>query len=89
MQVFVCFMNGMIVATNVIASASPPNQELANEDVMIVFVDVDVFSGCSQAFYGVVVKDGNGNFACAKNGQVRCLDDPHHAEALAVKEALS
>ncbi|XP_019178363.1 PREDICTED: uncharacterized protein LOC109173576 [Ipomoea nil] len=40
-------------------------------------------------FYGVVVFDDGGRYVAAKSGPIRCLKDPHLAEAMAIKEALS
>lgn len=54
-----------------------------------VCVDAAVFSELGLAYYGVVILDRDGGFIAAKNGPLRCLNDAHLAEALAIKEALS
>ncbi|XP_031095273.1 uncharacterized protein LOC115999571 [Ipomoea triloba] len=59
------------------------------DNVLKVYVDAAVFPDIRRAFYGVVVNDGHGVFVAATNGHLQCLADPHLAEALAIKEALS
>lgn len=54
-----------------------------------VYVNATVFLDTGHAYYGVVVMDSFGGFIAAKNGPLRCLNDAHLVEALAIKEALS
>jgi len=60
-----------------------------SEDEVRIFVDAAVFSNPERAFFGCVVLGLNGDFLAARNGDLRCMNDAHLAEALAVKEALS
>ncbi|XP_019181376.1 PREDICTED: uncharacterized protein LOC109176397 [Ipomoea nil] len=56
-------------------------------DTEVVRIEVDADN--NEAYYGIVISDGDGVFMAAKNGKLCCLNDPHLAEAMAVKEALS
>ncbi|XP_031107562.1 uncharacterized protein LOC116012214 [Ipomoea triloba] len=58
-------------------------------DVALIYVDAAVFPETDQASYGVIILDNNDGFVAAKSGPIRCLNDAHLAEAIAIKEALS
>ncbi|XP_019176857.1 PREDICTED: uncharacterized protein LOC109172162 [Ipomoea nil] len=62
---------------------------LIPHDGFAVYVEAAVFPDQDLASYGVVIKGNNGNFISVKNGPVRCFNDAHLAEAIAIKEALS
>jgi len=53
-----------------------------------VFVDASVYSNVNHAYFGFVILISIGNYWAARNGPLRCMNDVHLAEALAVKEAL-
>ncbi|XP_019182998.1 PREDICTED: uncharacterized protein LOC109177942 [Ipomoea nil] len=55
----------------------------------VVKVDASLQQNGDIGFYGVVVFDDGGRYVAAKSGLIRCLKDPHLAEAMAIKEALS
>lgn len=52
------------------------------------YVDASVLPTTGEAYFGVVVLSSDGTFFAAKNGSLNCMNDPHLAEALAIKEAL-
>nr|GMC71307.1 receptor-like protein 12 [Ipomoea batatas] len=58
-------------------------QIVTAQDTMQVFVDAAVFLDPNDAYFGVFIQSGS-NFVAAKNGPVRCMGDPHLAEAFAV-----
>ncbi|XP_019160731.1 PREDICTED: uncharacterized protein LOC109157286 [Ipomoea nil] len=72
-----------------ITSNNPNTVPIHNADSVSVFVDAGIFSDTGEAYYDIFVQDGNGTFAGAKNGHVKCLNDAHLEEALAIREALS
>ncbi|XP_019168337.1 PREDICTED: uncharacterized protein LOC109164040 [Ipomoea nil] len=59
------------------------------DDAFTLLVDAAVFPNDGLASYGVVLKDSDGNYVAVKNGPIRCVQDAHLAEAIAIKEALS
>ncbi|XP_031103207.1 uncharacterized protein LOC116006850 [Ipomoea triloba] len=59
------------------------------EDLIIIHVDAAVNPGEEKGYVAAVVYDGSGVFLAARSSSVRCLHDPHLAEAMAIKEALS
>ncbi|CAH9057708.1 unnamed protein product [Cuscuta epithymum] len=52
-------------------------------------VDAAFYPETGKAFYGAVILSTNNDFIATKNGPLRCIGDPHTAEAMAVKDALS
>ncbi|XP_031094424.1 uncharacterized protein LOC115998895 [Ipomoea triloba] len=57
--------------------------EIASKPAMFTNTNRDL------EYYGVIILDSDGGFIVAKNGPLRCLNDVHLAEVLAIKEVLS
>ncbi|XP_019191686.1 PREDICTED: uncharacterized protein LOC109186207 [Ipomoea nil] len=52
-------------------------------------VDATIFAERNEGGVAAVVHDRQGTFIAGRNKTVRCLQDPHLAEAMGIKEALS
>lgn len=58
-------------------------------DLIRIHVDASVHPGEDKGHIAAVVHTGNDTFLATRSSSVCCLQDPHLAEAMAVKEALS
>ncbi|XP_031095241.1 uncharacterized protein LOC115999536 [Ipomoea triloba] len=58
-------------------------------DLIHIHVDATVNPSEEDGYVAAVVHEGNGDYLAARSSKVRCLHDPHLAEAIAIKEALS
>ncbi|CAH9070850.1 unnamed protein product [Cuscuta epithymum] len=59
------------------------------ENNVVCHVDVAVDPQTGKAYFGAVICSITNDFIAAKNDPLRYTIDPHTAEAMAVKEALS
>nr|GLL49002.1 uncharacterized protein LOC109177942 [Ipomoea trifida] len=53
------------------------------------FVDAALCKENAQFGFGAIIMNGEGLFVAAKAGIIDCYPDPHFAEFMAIKEALS
>ncbi|XP_019164639.1 PREDICTED: uncharacterized protein LOC109160848 [Ipomoea nil] len=76
-------------ANNNVHVSSLNSLPVVDPGIMSIYVDATVYNADAEAYYGVFVMDSSREFVAAKNGLIRCLNNAHLAEALAVKKALS